>query len=169
MQDGENDGGPSQFDRNTPPLNTAVKQWPTPVRGDGERRSETYKRGNSTLLGESRQWQTPSKAIADGGQTSRGGDRIGELLLTGQCKQWATPRTDGHDAGKHRGKADSLHSQTKELGKGMLNPDWVETLVGLPVGWTEPEGPSLLDEGTEWLIGGPCLLDPSSTNGNRRA
>jgi len=29
-------------------------------------------------------------------------------------KMWATPRTEGFDAGRHRGKADSLHSQVKQ-------------------------------------------------------
>ncbi len=30
VQDSKNDGGPSQFERNTVPLNAAVKRWPTP-------------------------------------------------------------------------------------------------------------------------------------------
>lgn len=34
-QDGENNGGPSQFKRNTPPLNAVVKTWPTPKRPTG--------------------------------------------------------------------------------------------------------------------------------------
>lgn len=35
--------------------------------------------------------------------------------LVGRVKLWQTPRTDGFDAGKHRGRADSLHSQVKTL------------------------------------------------------
>lgn len=35
-QDGANDGGPSQFERNTPPLNTMVKMLPTPLAGDAK-------------------------------------------------------------------------------------------------------------------------------------
>lgn len=37
-------------------------------------------------------WQTPTSA--DGGSTSRGGDRKGELLLGGQARTWYTPNTD---------------------------------------------------------------------------
>lgn len=38
-----------------------------------------------------------------------------ESHLTGQVQMWATPRVEGFDAGKHRGQADSLHSQVKAL------------------------------------------------------
>jgi hypothetical protein len=54
-------------------------------------------------------WATPEGMA--GGKTSRGGKRKNELLLTGQVKQDAS---------------------------GKLNPRWVETLMGLPVGWTMP-------------------------------
>ena len=49
----------------------------------------------------------------------------------------ATPRAD-HDSGGHRGTKDTLHSQMKQAASGKLNPRWVETLMGLPVGWTMP-------------------------------
>ncbi len=39
---------------------TVSGSWPTPVRADGERASETYKRGNPTLLGAVLRWQTPT-------------------------------------------------------------------------------------------------------------
>ena len=55
-------------------------------------------------------------------------------------ESWATPRTE-HDSGGHHGKPDTLHSQIKQWATprlGKLNPRWVETLMGLPVGWTMP-------------------------------
>jgi hypothetical protein len=75
-------------------------------------------------------------------------------------ESWATPRAE-MDSGGHRGKPDTLHSQMKAWATprtmtggtckngvqhcdlnsqaGMkLNPRWVETLMGLPVGWTMP-------------------------------
>jgi len=80
VQDGKNDAGPSQWERNSDPLNVAVQ-------------------------------------------------RVG---------MWATPRTEGHDVGRHRGRADSLHSQVKETQPaGRLNPDFVERLMGFPPGWTD--------------------------------
>ncbi len=63
-------------------------------------------------FGKPRDWPTPSVAIAEGGQTSRSGDRKGELLLAGMAAEaWTTAR-------------------------GSLNPDWVEQLMGAPEGWT---------------------------------
>ena len=91
VQDGANNAGPSQWQRNSDPLN-----------GDVQR-----------------------------------------------VQLWATPRTDGFDAGKHRGKADSLHSQVKDADPRhgqKLNPDFVERLMGFPENWTvlsdgsEPDG-----------------------------
>ena len=52
-------------------------------------------------------------------------------------ESWATPRAE-HDSGGHRGIKDTLHSQMKQAASGKLNPRWVETLMGLPVGWTMP-------------------------------
>ena len=55
-------------------------------------------------------WPTPN--AMEGGQTSRGGDRKGELLLGGMVKMWPTPRAE-HDSGKHKGKPDTLNSAIK--------------------------------------------------------
>lgn len=111
-------------------LQTAVRLWPTPTKQDGENNA-----GPS-------QWErnTPPLNVA--------------------VKMWQTPRAEGFDAGKHRGKADSLHSQVKlyptpMVGStnpaahnqisgqfrdqmkaagvdGPLNPQWVEWLMGYP-------------------------------------
>ncbi len=81
-------------------------------------------------------------------------------LETQVGRAWATPRAE-HDSGRHRGTPDTLHSQIKTWATprnmtggtcrngieysdlnsqagGKLNPRWVETLMGLPVGWTMP-------------------------------
>jgi len=57
--------------------------------------------------------------------------------LDQQVKNWATPRAE-MDSGAHNGIPDTLHSQMKVQAVGKLNPRWVETLMGLPVGWTMP-------------------------------
>lgn len=46
-----------------------------------------------SLRDDVRIWPTPTKAIADGGQSSRSGKRKGELLLTGMAKLWLTPKS----------------------------------------------------------------------------
>ena len=60
-----------------------------------------------------------------------------------QVTRWPTPRAE-MDSGAHRGKPDTLHSQMKTKSNGKLNPRWVETLMGLPVGWTMPSCTSLV-------------------------
>jgi hypothetical protein len=62
---------------------------------------------------------------------------VATMPLTAQVKAWATPRAE-MDSGAHRGRPDTLHSQIKDQSSGKLNPRWVETLMGLPVGWTMP-------------------------------
>jgi hypothetical protein len=80
-------------------------------------------------------WATPEGMA--GGKISRGGNRKGELLLTGQVKAWASPHTNCHTgAGQAPEKQGAPNLQTQASGK--LNPRWVETLMGLSVGWTMP-------------------------------
>jgi hypothetical protein len=72
-----------------------------------------------------------------GGKISRGGNRKDELLLTGQVKAWASPHANCHTgAGQAPEKQGAPNLQTQASGK--LNPRWVETLMGLPIGWTMP-------------------------------
>lgn len=112
-QDAKNDGGPSQSQQNTVPLNAQVKQW-----------------------------ATPQVACALGGHLSRGGSRRDELLLGGQVKanpgtQWTTPCAD--DTG-HRTKPYAQGgTATSAQAGGSLNPTWVEWLMAWPRGWTDCE------------------------------
>jgi hypothetical protein len=70
-------------------------------------------------------WATPN--TMDGGQTSLGGKRKGELLLGGQVRQWPTARAeDSESAGAHvaRGTAETLTAAVRADAK-----DEEETLV----------------------------------------
>jgi hypothetical protein len=88
-----------------------------------------------------------------GGKISRGGKRKNELLLTGQVKAWATPSAfdsqrptetmQEWEIRNAKKKAENpnlgtLHKPLTVQVSGRLNPRWVETLMGLPVGWTMP-------------------------------
>jgi hypothetical protein len=124
-------------------------------------------------------WPTP-KARDWKGESQRGTDAPGDALMN--MVNWATPRgEDSQCAGAHHGKPDSLHAQTKATwatpasadcigatgggqgrslrtdtaqSPGQLHPDWVETLQGYPVGWTDV---------------GPPDRAKRSTTGSRRA
>jgi hypothetical protein len=100
----------------------------------------------SSSLHGSRQelWPTPEGMA--GGKTSRGGNRKDELLLNGMVKQlWATPEVPNGGRGlpPETSATGQLNGRKKQVGlhnqaNGKLNPRWVETLMGLPIGWTMP-------------------------------
>jgi hypothetical protein len=62
--------------------------------------------------------------------------------LAGAVKSWATPRVGGEEKAETRlarGKDIGLHGQVGAMNNtAKLNPRWVETLMGLPVGWVMP-------------------------------
>lgn len=107
---------------------------------DGQRDEEP----NSTL---GSLHESPQKAIAWG--TPRTRDHIDANI-----HQRLTPRQSGEE------RLDTLPRQAldQEMYKGTLNPRWVETLMGLPVGWTMPSCAcpvtpwlmSYASSGTEW-------------------
>jgi len=57
-----------------------------------------------------------------------------------QAQSWATPTARDNKSG--RGNANREYSeltpQVERQQSGKLNPRWVETLMGLPVGWVMP-------------------------------
>ena len=74
---------------------------------------------------------------------------VATMPLTAQVKQsWPTPASSGvtggptglaGGAGNREKLAKMLpDAEARAMGCGKLNPRWVETLMGLPVGWTMP-------------------------------
>ena len=70
---------------------------------------------------------------------SRGaGCQQGGQPLTTVVRNWASPAHRDFRSGKGR-QADNGHSpQLPEQVGGVLNPEWVELLMGYPKGWTAP-------------------------------
>lgn len=113
---------------------------PTPVvsRGAVNNRQEPKLEGISALL------PTPTVALADGGQSSRSGERQGELLLGGIAAQSTT------DWGKYSGAVRRWEAVVGRAapapvrsdgrgGKPRLNPELPEWMMGWPAGWvTDP-------------------------------
>jgi hypothetical protein len=147
-QDAKNNAGKSQFQRNTQPLNVAAglldpdnpnmngknpELYPTPGGGDA-RAAGRYKGKNPHLhlFVESENWATPEAQNQQGYQIMNGKQypRLGTQV------NWATPNA-GDAIGTHGGgQGRSLRTDTHKM-KGKLNPDWVEQLMGLQVGWTD--------------------------------
>jgi hypothetical protein len=116
------DSGPTQGNRHTPNLGTQA--WATPGAGDEKHRSTPNvaagraERGKQLSIHDQvylaqRDWATPTAACV-GGNTSRGGDRIGELLLGGQI---------------HIGPQGQDSPNTNGKRRGSLNPAWVAQLM----------------------------------------
>ena len=126
-------------------LATAVKLWPTPRAGktDGYS-SEGYR--PTLLQAVQRDWPTPKASDGPhGGPNMR--DSAGNPALPAAVhlagKNWPTPRgQSATGAGKHGTGGPDLQTQAG----GMLNPDWVEILMGFDIGWTDPN----CDTTTSW-------------------
>ena len=134
--------------------------YPTPAAAHAEQRQNEYdgKRGQ-TLLGAAKGqlWPTPNRP--DGGRTipedadwkgrtvayNKKGKKV-QVGLESAVKKWPTPRQqDSYERRNWKtikkinenGGDLTLPSKVKyQEGGGQLNPDWVEWLMGWPIGWT---------------------------------
>jgi hypothetical protein len=122
--------------------------WSTPRTGATES-SRPNNKGGIPLADQAKreQWATPrtptggpesAQRKQELGRTTSGGGDLASQAMT----QWGSPRTgirgDTHfsyDRGKHNIEEQAGASMK---GGGKLNPRWVETLMGLPIGWTMP-------------------------------
>lgn len=124
----------------------AVRNWPTvTVCGNDNYKGASATAGDG-LASAVRFWATPLASEAKGARTSKA-RRENPDLLSEQIRPWPTPLGADAQAVKNHGKpnAPSLNYEATQYGvtPGLrLNPDWVETLMGLPPGWTLPSGPA---------------------------
>jgi len=154
--------------------------WPTPAASDDNKSPEAHMAMKQRMKGGPRNtitslqvkvqlWQTPSVAVTLGGNLTRGGNRADEPLLRGQAKLWPTAAGDGHQT-RHMGgnlalggaaqlwptdAMPSLPAQatTGQLGSPtglVLNPRFVEMLMGWPFGMTSLES-SETESYQQWL------------------
>jgi hypothetical protein len=92
----------------TMPLTAQVKAWATPCSRDHHPNGQ-----------------------ADGSKTDLGNQ---------VTKQWGTPTARDHKSGRGNEEREykELTPMVERTQAGKLNPRWVETLMGLPVGWVMP-------------------------------
>jgi len=125
---------------------SVLSSWPTPIAnnatgGRGYQADGTpypHRHTGSTLIDAvGKAWQTPLASDANGTRKADGKRGVG---LNTQA-MWATPTA--HDAKNMSmpptaALREDLTGDMMRCGQqGYLNPDWVEQLMGLPVGWTD--------------------------------
>lgn len=117
-----------------------VQDWPTPkssIRGDCP--SERARRSPDLHAAVHENWTTPNARDGHG--------KIGfqnQPCLCNQVANWSTPqmgdyRSPNLNPGNQSNSGilpQSEHTLPAQAG-GLLNADWVDTLMGYPVGWTE--------------------------------
>lgn len=148
-QDGANNGGPSQFKRNTPPLNTAVLMLPTPrasdekAGGDNPTARSRVAAGIATL-GETAAVMLPTPRASDGekgGPNQRGSK--GDLTMPSLAPRLPVAWGDYEPAIRRweqvMGPAPAP-VQPGAKGQPRLSPVFTEWMMGQPPGWiTAPE------------------------------
>jgi hypothetical protein len=104
--------------------------WPTPRAGNpGSRKAGTGGKVLAEEVKKSLMWPTPTGTERSGinPKTGKGAG------LSKAVKMWPTPREFMYkDSTTDRNKGN-----LGEVVGGQLNPDWVEWLMGFPVGWTD--------------------------------
>lgn len=140
-------------------LNDAVKLWPTPtLHGNYSSPKEGTKRGLG-LSTAAKNWPTPRASDGEKGGPNQRGSK-GDFNLPAAVHHWPTPNaTDWkgpstRSPGKERPLCDD---DLPTRAGGQLNPNWVEWLMGYPLGWTVLE-----DWATQWYR--PKRAKPSSSS-----
>src|SRR5690606_27875354 len=120
---------------------TETKAWPTP-HANCHTGAGTHGEGGANLQTAVKMWPTPRANKIDGYSSTGLSQTLGQAV-----RMWSTPAAqDGKNATlpPSQRKRDTIPGAVIRTGEnGQLNPAWVETLMGFPIGWTEPDGPPL--------------------------
>jgi hypothetical protein len=131
----------------------AVKQWMTPRACEAQNPPMGVDKRHHGLTHQvTKQWNTPTALMPDRtpeqivAASKRTKGHWGAAMNTGNLtdqmamQQWGTPTARDHKSG--RGNEDRQYKELTPMMErqqsGKLNPRWVETLMGLPIGWTMP-------------------------------
>lgn len=145
---------PSERKRKSPDLSAAVKMWPTPRAEEAAHPGRVkIKPGQQVHLSAAvKMFPTPNAFDAkssDGWVMGSTHDRQKKEHTLPQFVQ-AFPTPNARDWRSGKGREENGHTpQLPEVVGGQLNPDWVEWLMGWPIGWTALE-PLATDRFQQW-------------------
>ena len=161
-------GGPNQRDSSgRPGLQMAAMMWPNPLSSEGSGGGNAgYAlaaiNGEKRKSGATRSLKLrdvvlafPTPTVNDVKNSSLPPSQINRDSLIGDVmRNWPTPRA-GNPGSRPNGKGGKILAEEvkkKEenmIPGGQLNPDWVEWLMGWPVGWTDLQ-PLGMDRFQQW-------------------
>jgi hypothetical protein len=146
--------------RNEPRLSAEAILWPTPTVRGNHNQPGASKNAGWGLSSAAKQWPTPTATLGSkGGRiTPRKGREGGTVIEAVSARRWPTPvasasKGSSPAALKRKSGADRsndrLDHAVMATDGGQLNPEWVEWLMGWPIGWTELK-PLAMDRFREW-------------------
>lgn len=106
---------PSERNRKSPCLESTVKMWATPKALDGNKRGNVSADPRNGLAGQVKNYPTPQASDC------RDRGNLGSPVIQRRIQ---------------KGKQIGLSMSVSDI-SGELNPDWVEWLMGWPIGWTD--------------------------------
>lgn len=92
-------------------------------------------------------WPTPRVCDPEGGPTEAYNDGKGWYRVNKKGERWGVKLKDA--VASALGRAVHHRGGQKTPQKGQLNPDWVEWLMGWPIGWTDLKQ-SAMDKFLRW-------------------
>lgn len=145
------------YDKNTGRLvqkgiTQVAQMWPTPNASDGAGGPGNSGRdGGLNLRTAVKQWPTPRSSEAEH-PSRKSNNHNGQKGLAEAVNMYPTPTTrDWRSGTGAQPRAGHARPLTDVIG-GQLSPDWVEWLMGWPIGWSSLE-PLAPDAFTTWLDG----------------
>jgi hypothetical protein len=120
------------------------KMWRTPSVAEEKNQNTSTQIYLQNQVGATpKAWATPimgDSHLASTPEVAQKRIEEGKVTLSRQTAAWATPQLqDGHNINQDSTTHKTIPAQlTKMNMAGKLNPRWVETLMGLPVGWVMP-------------------------------
>ena len=152
-QDAAMSGHPAQANHSTDA--SRRESWLTPRASEPEsdpnfaaRNADRGLHCHGTLTSQAKAWATPIQGdshLASTPEVAKKRMEEGKVTLSRQmaAQVWATPRTPtgGPETAKRKqelGRTAKGGGDLASQANGKLNPRWVETLMGLPIGWTMP-------------------------------
>lgn len=122
--------------------------WPTVTTDTSDRKKKCSQGGTPLTLAVKKNWPTPTVADTFTGNLKSTQQKPGSMhsVNLSQAVNWPTPRAREGNSGSYgcasiernadRNYLDGVVIK-KEEKPGNLNADWVELLMGLPIGWTD--------------------------------